>query len=359
MRFDRRTKCLIPRLVAVCMLALVGAQSAFALKLEIQPSRRLGEQAQSDKITQIRVAQQFGLAYLPLMIMRQFQLIENHAGRGGVSNIRVIWKRFPSGKVMNDALKAGLLDVAAGGVVPMMRRWDETRERNGVRGVAALSAMPLYLITRNPRVKTLADFTNEDRIALPAVKRSIQAVLLQMAAAQTFGEKNFQRLDKLTVSMAHPNAREALLAGKDNITAHFTSPPYQYQELKDPALHRVANSERILGGPATFTVLWTRPQFRDANPRTYFIFVEALKEAMAILKRDRRTNAEIYIQQANSGLSVDFVHEVLARPEMRFGIAPQNVMKYARFLYSTGQIKRLPEEWTEFFFPEIHGEPGS
>lgn len=38
------------------------------------------------------------------------------------------------------------------------------------------------------------------------VKVSMQTILLQMAAAQTFGESNYTKLDGLTVSMAHPDA---------------------------------------------------------------------------------------------------------------------------------------------------------
>ena len=63
-----------------------------------------------------------------------------------------------------------------------------------------MNSMPLYLNTNNPNVKSIKDFTSKDKIALPAVKVSIQAVTLQMAAEKEFGEGNQNKLDALTVS---------------------------------------------------------------------------------------------------------------------------------------------------------------
>src|SRR6185295_15959566 len=116
-------------------------------------------------------------------------------------------------------------------------------------------------------VKTLKDFTDNDRIALPAVKVSIQAVTLQMAAEKFLGK--YDALDKLTVSMAHPDGMAAMMSGKSEITGHFSSAPFQYQQLEDPRVKRVVNSYEVLGGPATFNTIWTTSAFHDKNPKTY------------------------------------------------------------------------------------------
>ena len=345
---------------AVFMFSLGGANpNALAINIELQPSRKIGDEEKREEVGEISIAQQYGVAYLPLMIMRQYSLIEKHVSAAGLGNVRVRWNRYPSGKVMNDALKAGLLDFATGGIVPMLTMWDSTSERTRIKGVAALSSMPLYLNSRNPNVKRLRDFTDRDQIALPRVKNSIQAVILQMAAAQAFGDENYGQLDKLTVSMAHPNARTALLSGKSEITAHLTSPPYQYQELQDPNIHQVFSSHDILGGPTTFTAMWARGQFRTANPKTFRAVYEAVKEAIGILEQDKRYAAEVYIQQANSGLSLDFVHAVITQPDTRFGVVPLNVMKYAKFMRKTGTIQNAPSDWKEVFFPEVYADAGN
>ena len=182
------------------------------------------------------------------MLMEEQKLIEKHAKAAGL-DVKVNWARSSAGgNVMNDALLSGSLQIASGGVGPIVTLWSRTRGNLDVRGIAALNSMPLYLVTRNPAVKTIKDITDRDRIALPAVKVSVQAVILQMAAEQAFGAGQQNRLDPWTVTLSHPDAMQALLSGQSEINAHLGSPPFQYQELARPGNHMVLNSYDVLGG---------------------------------------------------------------------------------------------------------------
>ena len=165
------------------------------------------------EMAEIKVAQQYGISYLPLMLMEEQKLIEKHARAAGV-DVSVGWAKFAGGNVMNDALLSGSLQFASGGVGPFVTLWSRTRGNLDVKAVAAINSMPLYLNTRNPAVKSIKDFTDKDRIALPAVKVSIQAVTLQMAAEKAFGDGQQNRLDPLTVTLSHPDEQTALLSGK-------------------------------------------------------------------------------------------------------------------------------------------------
>src|SRR5439155_234131 len=155
------------------------------------------------EMAEIAVAQQYGIGYLPLMLMEEKKLIEKHAKAVGV-DVKIGWAKFAGGNVMNDALLSGSLQFASGGVGPLVTLWARTKGNLDMKAVAAINSMPLYLNSRNPNVKTIRDLTDKDKIALPAVKVSIQAVTLQMAAEKAFGEGQANRLDPLTVSMAHP-----------------------------------------------------------------------------------------------------------------------------------------------------------
>lgn len=311
------------------------------------------------EVNEVRIAQQFGVGYLPLQVMKNQGLMEKHAKDAGLGDIKVTWARFGGGAAMNDALISGNLDFASGGVGPLVTIWAKTRGNLDVRGVAALNAMPLYLNTTNPDVKTLADFTGKDKIALPAVKVSIQAVTLQMGAAQAFGMDQYNKLDSLTVSMKHPDGMAALLSGGSEVNAHFTSAPFMYIELRDPKVRKVVSSYEILGGPSTFNTIWARAVFRDENPKTYQAFVDALKEAMEFIKADPEKSAEIYITESNSKEDKAFILEIINDPENEFTTTPKNVMKYADFMNQIGSIKNKPADWSELFFPEVHDQPGS
>jgi len=310
------------------------------------------------ELAEINVAQQYGIGYLSLMVMEEQKLIEKHAKAAGL-DVKVNWAKFAGGNVMNDALLSGSLQFASGGVGPLITIWAKTKGNLDVKGVAALDSMPLYLNTRNPNVKSLKDFTDKDKIALPAVKVSVQAVTLQMAAEKIFGEGQHGKLDALTVSMSHPDAQVALLSGQSEIDAHFSSPPFQYQQLERPEIHRVLNSYDVLGGPATFNTVWTTSKFRTDNPKLYAAFVAALDEATATINRDKRAAAETYLRLSKEKSSPESILKMLNDPEIVYTTTPQNVMKYVDFMYKIGSIKVKAESWKDLFFPNIHNAPGS
>ncbi|MFL5411037.1 MAG: hypothetical protein ACJ79D_06645, partial [Myxococcales bacterium] len=135
--------------------------------------------------TEIRIAEQYGLAFLPLMIMRDQRLIERQAARVGLDKLEVKWARMGAVSAINDALLSGELDFAAGGVPSLVLLWAKTRGSPGaVKGVAALGDIPNELIVKRPGVKSVRDLGPDDKIAVSAVKISNQAIALQMAAAQ-------------------------------------------------------------------------------------------------------------------------------------------------------------------------------
>lgn len=311
------------------------------------------------EIGTIRLAEQFGLGYLPLMVMREFELIEKHVEKAGLPRPKVEWLRFSGGAAMNEALLSNNLEVASGGVGPLVTIWDRTRDNFDVRGISAINAMPLFLNTINPNVKTIKDFTEKDRIALPAVRVSIQAVTLQIAAEKAFGEGNHTRLDKLTVSMPHPDATAALLSGQTEITAHLSSPPFQYQQLQDKRVHRVLSSYDVLGGKTTFNSLWARASFRGDNPKTYKALVDALNEAMEWINANTEKAVDVYIKQSKSKLERDFILSMVKDPDIEFTTTPKNTMGYASFMHRIGSIKTKPESWKDYYFDEIHSAPGS
>ncbi|HKK15026.1 MAG TPA: ABC transporter substrate-binding protein [Gammaproteobacteria bacterium] len=310
-------------------------------------------------MSKITVARQYGVSYLPLMVMQQHHLIEKHAKEEGIDGLKVQWVKFAGGNVMNDALLSGSLQFASGGVGPLVKIWAKTHGNLNVKGVSALNAMPLYLNTRNPNIHSLKDFTSKDKIALPAVKVSIQAVTLQMAAAQEFGEKNYDKLDKYTVSMSHPDGMQAMLSGMSEVDAHFTSPPYQYKELQDPKVHTVLTSFQVLGGPATFNVVWTTSKFHDNNPKLYKAFTGALSEAIDWIHNNQRDAAKLYLKAAHSKDPVDFIYKIITDPKVSYTMTPKHTTKYSDFLYKVGAIKVKPESWKDMFFSNVHDLPGS
>lgn len=336
-RLSRRSAC---ALTAAAMLMPVAAARAQA--------------------PEIRFARQFSMGYLQFNVMEKHELLEKHAKALGLPDVKVVWATFNSPAAMNDALLSGSVDIVSGGVPGLLTIWARTQGTpQAVKGITAFTSQPVLLNTRNPNVKTITDFTDKDKIALPAVKVSVQAILLQMAAAKQWGPANYAKLDPQTVTMSPPDSTIALLSETSEITSVFSVPPFQTQQLEKPGIRTVLNSYEVFGGPGTFTVAWTSSTFRDKNPVLYKALVAAFKEATEMLNKDVKPAAQYWIENVKSKLTVEQVAAIAAGPQVKWTMVPENSMKYAEFMHSVGTIKAKPASWKDLFFPEIHDLPGS
>jgi sulfonate transport system substrate-binding protein len=306
----------------------------------------------------LRLAQQYGLTYLAFMVMERDRLVEKNAAAAGLGDVKVEWSTLASGNVMNDALLSGSIDFASTGVPPFLTLWAKSRGNLDVKGVAAYNALPLILVTRNPDIRTIRDFTPDDKIALPGAQASSQAIMLQMEAERLFGPGNEHRLDALTVSRGHPDAMAALLSKRTEITAHFSAPPFEDRELADPSIHEVLRSTDVYGGPGTIGVTFTTAKFHDANPKLFRVYLDSLRQAIDAINADRKRAASVYLEMSKDKMEPAEVERLLARPEMVFDIVPHGTMRVAGFMARTGSIKVRPDSWQDLFFPEIHGLPG-
>jgi len=304
---------------------------------------------------EVNVAQQYGVSFLPLMVMERDKLVEKHAKAAGLGDVKVSWVKVAGPSVMNDGVVSGALQFIAVGAPSLITLWDKTKDSVGVKGVSAMTTYPLYLNVRNPAIKSIKDFSDKDKIAVPSIKVSTQAILLQMEAAKAFGDANYARLDPWTVGLSHPDGLLAITNNGGGVDAHFTSSPFHEQEMKVPGIRLLMTSYDILGGPATAVVIAASTRYRDANPKTYHAFFDALKEAIDTINKDKRAAAKVYLEQAKDTKdSVDDIYSMISAPDYAYTLMPQKVYKTAEFMNKIGTIKSKPASWKELFFPEVH-----
>lgn len=306
---------------------------------------------------QLRIAEQFGVVYLLLNVARDQHLIEKHGKEAGI-DIKVDWTQLSGGSAVNDALLSGAVDIAGAGVGPLLTIWDRTHGRQNVKAVASLGNFPYYLVSNNPSVKTIADFTEKDRIAVPAVGVSVQSRYLQLASAKLWGDKEYARLDKYTINLPHPDASNAIKTGGTELNAHFSNPPFQEQELETPGVHVVLNSYDVLG-PNSPTLLFATEKFREDNPKTYQAFLDALVEASDYIKRDKAGAADTYIRVTKSKTDREQLIKIISDPQFEFTITPKNTYPLAEFLHRVGAIKNKPASWKDYFFQDASLLQGS
>jgi NitT/TauT family transport system substrate-binding protein len=302
-----------------------------------------------------RIMRSTDLAALPLIIVEHDHLIEKQAQARGLGAITVEWQNPASGNPL-DGLYAGKTDfVAILDLASFVAAWDE---RSGtpqeLRALTSLARMPYLLLSRNPAVATIRDLTPKDRIAVPALKTSLPAVLLEMAAAQEWGIAHFDRLDALTVARSDDAANDALHSGKGDIDAHFLRLPLSDDERADPAVHRVMDSFDI-AGPHSVAVLAVTTLYRDANPPLCAAVAAAIAEADDFITHNRGAAAEIYDSAVKSqDIPVEVLSDMLGDPDLGYQPAPEGVIRLTGFLHQIGRLTHSPDSWQQLFFPEIY-----
>jgi len=309
------------------------------------------------EVSEITVAQQYGVSFLPLMMMEKNHLIEKHAAAAGLAGVKVSWAKVAGPAAMNDGLISGALHFASQGAPSLITLWDKTNGQ--IKGVSAMTTYPLYLVTRNPAVKSIKDFSDKDKIAVPSVKISTQAIMLQMAASAAFGQDSYTKLDPLTVSLSHPDATLAFINNTAGVNAHFSTSPFYEQEIKTPGAHLITTSYEILGGPATALVITTSAKFREANPKAYRAFIDAEKEAIDTINKDRGAASKCYLEAANDTKNtVDDINAMISDKDYAFTLQPQKVFATAQFMAKIGSIKKAPASINDLFFGDIPGLKG-
>ena len=332
-----RLGCWLAILLALVLPGAAGAQVATTMKVTRQPS----------------------VIYLPTYVMEQQKLIEKHAAALGAPGLTVDWLTFAGGGNATDAMLSGSIDVINTGVGNMLLLWDRTR--GGVKGIIATSALPLILVSRDPRLQTLRDFTETDKIAVPTVRVSTQAVLLQIAAAAEFGPQDWNRLDGNTVQMSHPDAAIALMNPRHEVASHFSAPPFVFQTLKNvPGAHVITDTQRIMGSPLTNGMFFATTKFADANPKLIQAVKDAAIEAEAFIRSNPREAIEMYRRGSNDRLSADELLAMMREPGMDdYSTKPQGTMRFAEHMFRIGTLKNKPAAWTDYFFPLSHDLAGN
>jgi NitT/TauT family transport system substrate-binding protein len=295
------------------------------------------------------------------MVIEQLKLIEKHAAKLGVASLKPDFKSLGGTQSLIDALLSGQMQFGVTGVPGLATLWDKTAGTpNEVRALSAVQSMPFMLVTNRPTIKTIKDFNEQDKIALPAVKVSSQAICLQMAAAKEWGDDQYAKLDSLTITRSHPEAAVSVISKATEINSHYSVAPFYYYELATADVHNVLKSYDTLGGPGTNGVMLMTKKFRDANPKVTSAVYAALSEAEDFINKKPGEAAQIYIKATNEKRSSqEEMTKFISDPDNIWTTMPQQTMTFAGFMHKVGTMKRLPASWKDMYMPECHELAGT
>jgi NitT/TauT family transport system substrate-binding protein len=307
----------------------------------------------------VSFVQQRGLLYLPVDEMVTGGILQQEATKLGLGKVEATAKTLSGPAPVIDALLSGSADYGTAALPSLLTLWDKTHGTpNEVKAVGTVSNGAMVLYTINPNVKTIADFTEKDRIAVPSVRISFNSMLLEMAAEKLWNDPH--RLDHLTVGLSHPDAVAALSAGYGSatITAHIGVQPFTDRGLKLPGAHVIADSRQVFGGPLTQITLLASKQTKERNPTLFKAVANALDESIKVANADKRAAAILWKKAQNASESVDELVHLLSDPGFEFTSQPHRIAYFAAFLNRIGSLKTKVTDWKELFWETAYNQKG-
>jgi NitT/TauT family transport system substrate-binding protein len=307
----------------------------------------------------VTIVQQRGLMYLPVDMMVTGGVLQQEATKLGLGKVEATARALSGPAAITDALLSGSAQYGAAALPSLMTLWDKTHGTpNEVRAVGTMSNGAMVLYTINPNVKTIADFTEKDRIAVPSVRISFNAMMLEMAAEKLWNDPH--RLDHLTVGLGHADAVAALSAGYGSatVTAHIAVQPFTDRGLKLPGAHIVADSREVFGGPLTQVSLLATKQTRDKNPTLFKAVGNALETSIKMCNADKDAAAVLWKKAQNASESIDELRALLDDPGFEFTSQPHRIAYFAAFLKRIGSMKAEVSSWKELFWETAYDQQG-
>lgn len=310
------------------------------------------------EVSEVKIAAQNGTNYLPLFVMEGQKLVEKHLAANGLASTTVSWAKLGGATAVVDSFLAGAIHFSANGVASTALLVDRTKGGIGVKAVSALAASNIWFMTKRPGLKSLKDLNDKDRIALPSIKSSAQALMLWMAAEKEFGPGQWGKLDHLAVSMPHPEAMAAVTKSVGDVTVHAATSPYADLEKK-AGLWPIIDQYTVTGGPATGLNFCSTEQFRNANPKTYEAVVAAFNEALAWINADKERAARFYQDFTRDKMPVEDLIAIMRDPGYIFDPKPRSVGAMLEMLHKAGVLKAKATSWKDLYFPETQKLDGN
>jgi len=327
-------KKILSILLALTMLAGCAGLSACGSK---------GTADAGDGTLEITFAYQYGMAYAPVAIMISKNLFDNNYQ--GDLDVHINWAQMNSGAAINEAMVGGSVQFGAMGVAPFI---------SGIsigmpyKMFGSFSAQRQGIAVNDPSLKSLKDFSSENKIALVNIG-SIQHILLAMAAEKELGDAH--ALDGNIVAMAHPDGKTAL--ENNVVAAHLTSAPYIYQEEANSDLTILDDLDEVWPADNSFIVGIASAAIAEEHPDVYEAFCTALREAVEFLNTNKDEAAEILCEE--EGVTKEQMLEWLNDPRCIYSTEAKGIMSTAEFMYNNGFIESLPKEFSDFAFDNVTG----
>ena len=278
------------------------------------------------------IADQFGLAYAPIAVMKSKGFLEKRLEENGRELLEVEWKTLGNTSSIRETMLAGELDIAFVGIPPFLIGLDNAMDWKIISG---LSESAVALITSDTALENISDITADHRIITPQ-PGSIQHILLSMAAEKELGDA--KAFDNQLLSMSHPDGVTAMLSGGKEYL-HFTTPPYLQKELEDDRFKILKSGVDCFGSSFTFNIGVCQERIYEDKP-VYEAFKAALKDSIDFMNTDFEGTLEIL--KSAYEYEDEELRSYLAEDQMNYTMDVNGLEEFVDFMVRNAFISAEP-----------------
>ena len=245
-----------------------------------------------------------GVGFLPLLVMEKYALIETASREAGIPNLQVKWIDLGGPAVMNDSLLSGAVDFIAAGPPAFLILWDRTRDSAKVKGVAAMSSLPMYLNTQGGSLEETGR-RHGDRTKSRSRRSRCRypSIIMQMYAREKYGAG-----EDFAVRQIHRNDdasgrrhRAAVRIRRDHCALHFPAfPSARTQRPAHPHHHDIGRSDGRLDDIHHAVHDDSVPRKESQGLR---LRLKALDEAIDAILDDKEDAADILLASTGKAVS--------------------------------------------------------
>lgn len=303
------------------------------------------QKSTEDKAVILNIAYQYGVAYAPLIICKDQELIEKAYREKTGKDVTVIWTQMSSGADINTGITSGSINVGFMGIAPAITG---ISKNVGYKIFTNLSGQEHGLMTNNENINSFDDLIGStNQIALVNVG-SIQHIILAKALDDAGYDPH--ALDSNIVAMKHPDGMSAMETG--NISCQLTTSPYLYKERNEADLHEVGQVAASWNKENSFVVGVAAESLYEENPQVYEALCSAIDESVEYINANTVDAAKLTCEFDGNTQE----EELEYLQEGVYSVETKGIFELAGFMARTGFIDQAPESYSELVFDNVTGD---
>lgn len=306
---------------------------------------------------EINIGINTGLPFFPYAVAEQLDLFTQTAKELGVTDASFKIVRINVATTLIDAILSQNVQFGTMGNQALLNTWQKTRGNVNFRGISAYWKGKFSVFSNTDRIKSFADIGPDDKIAVQGPK-SAQALYVKLAAIHYFGADQAHRFDKQLVLLPHTEAVTALTKS-DAIQVYMGISPYSEFVEKSPRVHLLATSRDFAEPATTNAFIGAIEPVYSKNPDIAAVIIETLNRANKLILDNPEQATKLYSAAEKTPLSPEELASVITASRDDYATIPNGLMKVAGLMHELGDLKQVPQAWTDVFTGPITQTQGS